>query len=696
MSRTAAERREAHRVEAGVVDEVDEELRRAGAGARHRVADHAAGVVLHDRVVRDAARDPAARDVRIAVDAALGHEPVDHAEHGDVGEEALAHQRVEAVGAVGRPVAVDLDVDVALGRHEAGDEDGGRALVALDGRDVLRGRRRRGVAAAAAPTGLGVGYPVLGRDGLGGRLARVLLDEVHLLEVGEGLPLLAAAGEQNEGDRESKAHGSSKGLRALYSNEGPGGARPATLGRVKTWIIRGVTLAGTLTFGYVLHYFLEPLGYAWVVWTLGGVALAFFALEMGLQRYRRASERAAWIRWRDALLDGGARRSALGELRRELARARRLGPRLRVKQARLSVVMAELQLAEGKSTDAIATLSKIDVGKLDPDQAAAIRLARAQAYLHLGDVDGAASTLSPLEGDTTGDAVLDASLELAFGALALEEGRVDDAAKAAAHVASIAEVHDELWDEAKALEAACLEERDEPYEEVLRANPRGARARAPAPRRFAAAARDPGGARRVIEGLSLHRRRAAAQPARAAVAIVLRPRGNDADVLFIRRPSRRGDRWSGDVAFPGGMARAGESAEATAAREAREEVGLGLEGCEGALADRMTARPGRALRPRLSFRAPGRIGTFVREAIRGEPIMRVRPVVFVDRSEAPLVLDPREVAEAFWVPLSRLRRLPLVPCVRRMAGLTLPFPCLDLDGRELWGLTLSMVLELRA
>lgn len=182
--------------------------------------------------------------------------------------------------------------------------------------------------------------------------------------------------------------------------------------------------------------------------------------------------------------------------------------------------------------------------------------------------------------------------------------------------------------------------------------------------------------------------------ARAAVAVILCPRGDDADVLFIRRPKRDGDRWSGDVAFPGGMSQPGEDAAETAAREASEEVGLALGAPVGALADRTTARPGERLRFRWSFRAPGAVRTWLAELARMEPTMRVRPFVFV-APRAPLVLDPREVEEAFFVPLSRLRRLPLVPTVRRINGVSLPFPALDLDGRALWGLTLSMVLELR-
>jgi len=169
----------------------------------------------------------------------------------------------------------------------------------------------------------------------------------------------------------------------------------------------------------------------------------------------------------------------------------------------------------------------------------------------------------------------------------------------------------------------------------------------------------------------------ARRPSDAAVAVILRPRGDDADLLFIRRPRRRGDRWSGHVAFPGGLAQPGEDAARTAAREAREEVSLRLSEPVGALADRVTARS-------RSARHLGR-----------RPWMRVRPIVFVADPRAEPTPDPREVAEAFWVPMSRLRRLPTVPAMRRIGRVLLPFPALDLDGRELWGLTLMMVRELR-
>lgn len=50
-----------------------------------------------------------------------------------------------------------------------------------------------------------------------------------------------------------------------------------------------------------------------------------------------------------------------------------------------------------------------------------------------------------------------------------------------------------------------------------------------------------------------------------------------AEVLFIKRVTRSGDRWSGDVALPGGKAEPeDESGRYTAMRETWEEVGIDL------------------------------------------------------------------------------------------------------------------------
>src|SRR5512147_1099599 len=64
----------------------------------------------------------------------------------------------------------------------------------------------------------------------------------------------------------------------------------------------------------------------------------------------------------------------------------------------------------------------------------------------------------------------------------------------------------------------------------------------------------------------------------AAVAAVLRQGTDGVELLFIRRAKRRGDPWSGHMAWPGGKREAGDAGlVACAVRETREEVGLDLQ-----------------------------------------------------------------------------------------------------------------------
>jgi 8-oxo-dGTP pyrophosphatase MutT (NUDIX family) len=63
------------------------------------------------------------------------------------------------------------------------------------------------------------------------------------------------------------------------------------------------------------------------------------------------------------------------------------------------------------------------------------------------------------------------------------------------------------------------------------------------------------------------------------VALVVRPRGEELDLLLIRRATREGDPWSGHMALPGGRSGPADAdARSTAERETWEEVGIDLRG----------------------------------------------------------------------------------------------------------------------
>lgn len=160
----------------------------------------------------------------------------------------------------------------------------------------------------------------------------------------------------------------------------------------------------------------------------------------------------------------------------------------------------------------------------------------------------------------------------------------------------------------------------------------------------------------------------------AAVAAVLRERGGEVELLFIRRAKRRGDPWSGHMAWPGGK-REGCDADllACAVRETREEIGLDLE----------------ASAQLLGGLTPWHGGGKGPKGLRG-----VVPFVFALTRDVDL-RPGDEVQETIWIPLSYFtewsarrpwrwvaRWLPRVPLAYRY------------DGRVIWGLTLWMLADL--
>jgi 8-oxo-dGTP pyrophosphatase MutT (NUDIX family) len=154
----------------------------------------------------------------------------------------------------------------------------------------------------------------------------------------------------------------------------------------------------------------------------------------------------------------------------------------------------------------------------------------------------------------------------------------------------------------------------------------------------------------------------------AAVLIPVVAHPERLSVLFTRRTTHLKSH-AGQVSFPGGRAEPGDaSAEFTALREAKEEIGLADERVEilGRLPD---------YRTRTGF--------------------RVTPVVGAIRPPLELKPDPREVEAVFEVPLdfllderNRERR------TREFQGLQVGFYVYEYQGHVIWGATAGMLVNL--
>jgi 8-oxo-dGTP pyrophosphatase MutT (NUDIX family) len=154
---------------------------------------------------------------------------------------------------------------------------------------------------------------------------------------------------------------------------------------------------------------------------------------------------------------------------------------------------------------------------------------------------------------------------------------------------------------------------------------------------------------------------------RAAVALLLRlGTAEELELLLIKRATYASDPWSGHVALPGGRQEpADPTLLHTAIRETREEVGVDISGHGTMLGVLDELGPST---PRL-------------------PPLTILPHVAAVERDLPLTLS-REVADAFWVPLSRLRD----PAASREVDLDLATGVMrvrSLSYKEhiIWGLT---------
>ena len=151
----------------------------------------------------------------------------------------------------------------------------------------------------------------------------------------------------------------------------------------------------------------------------------------------------------------------------------------------------------------------------------------------------------------------------------------------------------------------------------------------------------------------------------AAVAIIIDSKRRGGSILLIGRTERRGDPWSGQIAFPGGR-RAPEDQTflETAIREAREEVGIDL-------------------------REHEMLGVLPLVFARSRRIVVV-PYVF-QLKEAVTVQSNEEVEESFWAPISELAEIKLGKCKVRVEDSVRTVDCYVYHGYVIWGLTFRMI-----
>ncbi len=156
----------------------------------------------------------------------------------------------------------------------------------------------------------------------------------------------------------------------------------------------------------------------------------------------------------------------------------------------------------------------------------------------------------------------------------------------------------------------------------------------------------------------------ASHPRDAAVGLILAGPPATPSVCLIRRADRDSDRWSGQMALPGGRVEPTDvTLRATAEREVHEEVGLNLTDAE-----RFGALPSVAIHRR---------GT-----VTGATLTAF--VYYTGLEHRSLQPEPGEVAEAMWVDLAALWAPENATTIARP---TEARPGITVGNEVVWGLT---------
>jgi 8-oxo-dGTP pyrophosphatase MutT (NUDIX family) len=184
-------------------------------------------------------------------------------------------------------------------------------------------------------------------------------------------------------------------------------------------------------------------------------------------------------------------------------------------------------------------------------------------------------------------------------------------------------------------------------------------------------------ARLRLQGWRARRKWWRALARKSAVAIPLREGADGLEILMIERAHREGDRWSGHMAFPGGMLHVlDRNSLAGAVRETHEEIGIDL-GNRGVLLARLS-----------DIGSPSHVG-------HRRPLV-ISPYVFGVRDEVEPALN-HEVASVVWVPLTFLadyRNRDEMEWRHGRHSRRLSFYMYA--DKRIWGLSLRMIDELLA
>lgn len=241
--------------------------------------------------------------------------------------------------------------------------------------------------------------------------------------------------------------------------------------RSPVWVLLRIVFVAVVA--WLLYHALAHFGYGWAMIPIALVAIGLWAAESWRMRKQRRDREAAWDRWEAAVLDDEARPAAIQEVREALRRANRLGTRLKVEQAHLSVILAELLDASDRAEEACEVLARVKIDDLDDARRAVVRHTKAVVQISAGRFDEAEATIRAHRPPSEPD--VDARIELLSRMVKIEKGEAEAAMEGLDSIlAKVPGDETGLADDVLVVRAACLEalgKKDEAIAELRKLEP---------------------------------------------------------------------------------------------------------------------------------------------------------------------------------------------------------------------------------